>query len=78
MVSAIERFHCNSNNGLLSENGRYLLMLHNKGELHVYCLTKKIWSVNAAKSNASKMQFQIDGNLVLDSKKWNANLGNRH
>ena len=55
----------NSNNGLSSENGRYLLMLHNKGELDVYCLTQKIWSSNTANSNASKMHLQTDGNLVL-------------
>ena len=40
-------------------------MLHNKGELDVYSLTQKIWSSNTAKSNASKMHFQIGGNLVL-------------
>ena len=37
-------------------------MLHNKGELDVYCLTQKICSSNTANSNVSKMHFQIDGN----------------
>ena len=58
----------NSNNGLSSENGRYLLMLHNKGELDVYCLTQKICSSNTANSNASKMHFQIDGNQFFIQK----------
>ena len=43
-------------------------MLHNKGELDVYCLTQKIWSSNTANSNASKMHFQIDGNQFFIQK----------
>lgn len=54
-----------SNRTLLSDNGKYKLTLKGNGELDIYCAAQYIWSSNTANSNATKLNFQNDGNLVL-------------
>ena len=54
-----------SNGTLTSDNSRYKLKLKENGELDIYCASQYIWSSNTAGSNATKLHFQNDGNLVL-------------
>ena len=53
------------NGTLTSDNSRYKLKLKENGELDIYCAAQDIWSSNTANSNATKLHFQNDGNLVL-------------
>ena len=57
-----------SNSSILSRNGRYKLTLNVNGELDIHCATQKIWSSNTANSNATKLHFQEDANIVLYKK----------
>ena len=50
---------------MLSGNGQYRLTLHSNGNLYVSCGAQYIWSSNTANSNATKLQFLNDGNVVL-------------
>ena len=54
-----------SNGTLKSINSRYKLTLKENGELGIYCAAQYIWLSNTANSNATKLHFQNDGNLVL-------------
>ena len=57
-----------SNSSILSRNGRYKFTLNVNGELDIQCATQKIWSSNTANSNATKLHFQDDANVVLYKK----------
>ena len=50
---------------MVSENGKYRLTLQNNGNLYVSCAAQYIWSSNTANSNATKLQFLNNGNVVL-------------
>ena len=54
-----------SNGTLLSDKGKYKHTLKGNGELDIYCAAQYIWSSNTANSNASKLNFHNDGDLVL-------------
>ena len=54
-----------SNSSILSGNSRYKLTLNVNGELDIHCATQQIWSTNTVNSNATKLHFQDNGNLVL-------------
>ena len=57
-----------SNSSILSGNSRYKPTLNVNGELDILCKTQQIWSTNTANSNATKLHFKDDGNLVLYKK----------
>ena len=50
---------------MVSENGKYRLTLQNNGNLYVSCAAQYISSSNTANSNATKLQFLNNGNVVL-------------
>lgn len=65
-----------SNQSLLSQNGRYTLVMQSDGNLVIYNAGTAIWASDTFRSGANRAFMQDDGNFVVyqnNAAKWQSN-----